>query len=128
MDRDALRKTYRGYIDCLNARDWQRLDRFVGAAVRYNGAVIGLEGYRAMLRADVAAIPDLRFEIATLVADPPVVASRLLFDCTPVGMLFGLPVNGRHLHFEENVFYTFADGRIDDVRSIIDKAAIAAQL
>lgn len=81
-----------------------------------------------MLEADFRAIPDLRFEIGLLVCEPPHVAARLEFDCTPAGVLFGIPVNGRRVGFAENVFYTFADGRIRTVRSIIDKAAIAAQV
>ena len=128
MDRAALVRAYRGYIACLNGRDWDGLGRFVDAEVCYNGEPIGLHGYRRMLAADVAAIPDLRFVVELLVADPPFVASRLAFDCTPVGTLFDLPVNGRQVQFKENVFYEFGAGRITDVRSVIDKAAIAAQL
>jgi predicted ester cyclase len=56
------------------------------------------------------------------------VASRLRFDCTPKGILFGLPVNGKRVSFTENVFYEFRDDRIEKVWSVIDKAAIASQL
>ena len=44
------------------------------------------------------------------------------------GMFLGLPVNGRRVSFFENVFYGFRDGRIEDVRSIIDKVAIETWL
>jgi predicted ester cyclase len=128
VTKDDLAAIYRGYIACLNAQDWANLGRFVGDQVRYNDQRIGLSGYRAMLEGDFRAIPDLRFEIGLLVSDPPCVASRLTFDCTPGGMLFGLPVNGKRVTFTENVFYAFEDGRIAQVWSIIDKAAIAAQL
>jgi predicted ester cyclase len=119
---------YRGYIACLNSQDWPNLGNFVHADVRYNGKHIGLSGYRDMLEGDFRAIPDLFFDIRMLVCEPPRVASRLLFDCTPKGMLFGLPVNGRRVQFAENVFYEFLEGRIEQVWSIIDKAAIEAQL
>jgi predicted ester cyclase len=56
------------------------------------------------------------------------VASRLVFDCTPAGELFGLPVNGRRIRFSENVFYQFSGGLIAQVWSVIDKAAIEVQL
>ena len=46
----------------------------------------------------------------------------------PTGTLFDLPVNGRRVQFDENVFYEFAGGRIEKVWSIIDKASIARQL
>ncbi len=124
----GLADTYRAYIACLNAQDWGSLGRFVAEDAVHNGTVLGLAGYRAMLERDFAAIPDLRFEIALLVVEPPRVASRLQFDCTPRGDLFGLAVNGRRVSFAENVFYAFRGDRIAEVWSVIDKAAIAAQL
>jgi predicted ester cyclase len=124
----GLADTYRAYIACLNAEDWGSLGRFVAEDAVHNGAVLGLAGYRAMLERDFAAIPDLRFDIALLVVEPPRVASRLQFDCTPRGELFGLPVNGRRVAFAENVIYEFRGDRIAEVWSVIDKAAIAAQL
>jgi predicted ester cyclase len=128
MTRDELEGRYRGYIDCLNRRDWAGLGAFVAEAAEYNGERVGLAGYRRMLERDVAAIPDLVFRIDVLVIEPPVVAARLIFDCTPAGELFGLPVNGKRVRFTENVFYRFADGRVASVWSVIDQAAIRAQL
>ncbi|TDH37756.1 ester cyclase [Pseudohoeflea suaedae] len=128
MDRQMLAAAYRGYIDCLNRQDWDNLGLFVHEDAHHNGVRVGLNGYRAMLEGDFRAIPDLSFNIALLVCEPPHVASRLCFDCTPVGSLFDLAVDGRRVRFDENVFYEYRDGRIYDVRSIIDKAAIAAQL
>ena len=119
---------YRQYIACLNARDWVRLADFVGVDVRHNGRPLGLEGYRAMLENDFEEIPDLRFVIDVLVASPTCVGARLRFDCSPRGMFLGLPVNGRRVVFSENVFYEIRDGKIDQVWSVIDKAAIEAQL
>lgn len=123
-----LADLYRAYIACLNARDWPRLGQFVHDDVTYGDASVGLHGYRAMLEGDVAAIPDLRFEVRLLVCEPPLVASRLWFDCTPTGALFGLPVNGRRVRFAENVIYEVREGRIARVWSIIDRAAVAAQI
>ena len=63
-----------------------------------------------------------------LAAEPPLVASRLQFDCTPQGMFLELPVHGKRVSFSENVFYEFQAGKIVQVWSVIDKAAIEAQL
>ncbi|KAA1179903.1 ester cyclase [Rhizobium tropici] len=123
-----LSEIYRNYIACLNRQDWLNLGRFVDEDVHYNGAYVGLSGYRDMLKGDFLVIPDLHFDIRLLICEPPHVASRLQFDCTPTGVLFGMPVNGRRIQFSENVFYAFLNGRIRNVWSIIDKAAIAAQL
>ncbi|RON47731.1 ester cyclase [Pseudomonas frederiksbergensis] len=128
MNKQTLSDTYSAYIDCLNRQDWANLGQSVDENVHYNGERIGLSGYRAMLERDFRQIPDLRFVIDRLIADPPHIAARLCFDCTPVGELFDLPVNGRRVVFSENVFYEFKDGKVCDVWSVIDKAAVAAQL
>jgi predicted ester cyclase len=73
-------------------------------------------------------MPDLYFDIQLLLADPPLVASRLRFDVTPKGEFLGLRVNGRKVSFTENVFYEFMDEIIQEVWSVIDKDAIEAQL
>ncbi len=125
---EDLSELYRGYIDCLNRQDWTRLGDFVSADVIHNDRRIGLDGYHAMLVDDFRAIPDLHFGIDLLVVEAPHVAARLLFDCTPTGDLFGLPVDGRRIRFSENVFYRFSKGRIVQVWSVIDKVAIEAQL
>ena len=119
---------YRQYIACLNARDLDRLGDFVDEEVDYNGRRIGLSGYRTMLEGNYRDIPDLRFSIQLMVIDATSVAARLNFDCTPAGRFLDLDIGGRRVSFSENVFYQYVDGRIRSVWSVIDKAAIEAQL
>jgi predicted ester cyclase len=128
MAEAALSGRYRDYIACLDRQDWADLGEFVQHDVRHNGRPFGLAGYRAMLERDFAQIPDLRFEIELVVCEPPLIASRLRFDCRPKGLFLGLPVNSKRVTFAENVFYRFASGKIEEVWSVIDKAAIEAQL
>lgn len=128
MHDAGLAALYRDYIACLNRQDWPALGSFVQDDVVHNGRRLGLSGYRAMLEQNFRDIPDLRFDVQLLVADPPCVASRLAFDCTPRAAFMGLAVNGRRVSFAENVFYQYRDGKIAEVWSVIDKAAIEAQL
>jgi predicted ester cyclase len=128
MDKSELSDIYRGYIACLNDQDWERLSQFVAEDAEHNGRPLGLEGYRAMLEKDFLDIPDLRFNIDFLICDPPFVASRLVFECSPKGMFLGLPVNGRKVRFAENVYYEFSKGKVRRVWSVIDKMAIEEQL
>jgi predicted ester cyclase len=128
MTETALSDLYRDYIACLNRQDWPNLQTFVQDDVRHNGRLLGLASYRAMLERDFQEIPDLHFKIELLIAEPPYVGSRLSFDCTPKGLFLGLPVNGRRVCFAENVFYQFRSNKIEQVWSVIDKAAIEAQL
>ena len=128
MTRDDLADLYRGYIACLNRQDWPALGQFVHESVAHNARQVGLPGYRAMLEQDYREIPDLHFNIALLISDPPNIAARLQFDCTPAGTFLALPVNGKRVSFSENVFYELREGKIWRVWSVIDKTAIEAQL
>ena len=119
---------YRDYIACLNKQDWPKLGQFVHDDVIHNGRRLGLPGYLAMLGRDFGEIPDLHFNIQMLISDPPYLASRLTFNCTPTGTFLGLPINGKKVSFSENAFYEFRGERILEVWSVIDKAAIEAQL
>ena len=128
MTDTDLAALYRAYIACLNRQDWPQLGRFVHDEASHNGRPFGLAGYRAMLENDFREIPDLHFAIQLLISDPPYIASRLAFDCTPAGTFLGLPVNGKRVSFTENVFYEFRAEKIWAVWSVVDKAAIEAQL
>lgn len=128
MNAADIAQSYRDYIACLNRRDWNGLSNFVHDDVRHNGRLLGLTGYRDLLETNVRDIPDLRFEVGVLVANPPRIAARLLFDCTPTGVFMDLPINGRKVAFAEHAFYEYREDKIWDVRSVIDKAAIEAQL
>ena len=128
MTDTDLATRYRAYIDCLNRQDWTALGEYVSDDVIHNDRPLGLAGYRAMLEQDFRDIPDLRFDIRLLVCEPPRVACRLRFACSPKGTFMGLAVDGRKVTFAENVFYEFHEGKIRPVWSVIDKAAIEKQL
>lgn len=128
MTNADLSDIYRTYIVCLNRQDWPKLGQFVDENVARNGERLGLSGYCQMLERDFHEIPNLHFNIQLLIADPPYVASRLAFDCSPKGKFLGLDVNGKRVCFTENVFYEFRAGKIVQVWSVIDKVAIEAQL
>lgn len=119
---------YERYIACLNARDWNALGEFLTADVVHNGRLLGVDGYRAMLEENHREIPDLHFNAGLVVATESRVAARLRFDCTPVREFLGVPVNGRRVVFHEHAFYTLREGKIAEVFSVIDKAAVEAQV
>jgi predicted ester cyclase len=125
---NALLVVYRDYLACLNERRWDDLGRFVADDVVHNGERLGLNGYRAMLEADVRGIPDLRFVPEILVADDHVVSCRLFFRCTPRQTFLGFEPTGEPMSFAEHVFYRFDDRRIVEVWSLIDREAIREQL
>lgn len=123
-----LSDIYREYIACLNRRDWPILGQFVHDEAIHNGRRVGLSGYLEMLKKDFDEIPDLYFNVEMLLADPPYVASRIKFDCSPKGHFLGLPVNGTRVSFAENVIYEFRREKIVQAWSVMDKAAIESQI
>ncbi len=123
-----LSELYTDYLACLNTQDWDNLAQFVAPDVVHNGRPLGLAGYRRMLEENFRDIPDLQFVSELRVAEPPMLAARLAFDCTPIGDFLGLPIHGKRVAFTENVIYAFENGRIREVWSVIDKDAIEAQL
>ena len=128
MLKADLSKVYRSYIACLNRQHWAKLGQFVDDEAIHNGRRLGLSGYLKMLERDFDEVPDLRFNIQMLISDPPYIASRLRFDCTPKGTFLGLQVNGKRVTFAENVIYEFRSAKIVQVWSVVDKAAIEAQI
>ena len=97
MTKADLSDIYRDYIARLNKQDWPNLGQFVHEEVYYNDEGIGLSGYREMLEGDFRPIADLYFDVRLLIFEPPRVASRLHFDYTPIGILFGLSALVRKL-------------------------------
>jgi len=125
---NATARLYRLYIACLNSRSWTELGDYVAVDEVHNGRPLGLDGYQSMLEADHRDIPDLKFNADVVVADETHIASRLRFDCAPVGEFLGVPVNGRRVVFHEHAIYRLEAGKIAEVFSIIDKAAVEAQV
>ncbi len=125
MDLEAR---YRAYLDVLNGRRLDDLEHFVQDELTYNGEPLTRKQYQDLIAADIEAIPDLVYDAHLVVASGDQVACRLVFDCTPRQEFFGFTPDGRRLVFAEHVFYRFRGGRIAAVSSLIDRAAIAAQL
>ncbi|MFI1390328.1 ester cyclase [Streptomyces griseoaurantiacus] len=123
-----LESHYRAYLRALNERRLDDLVHFVRDTLTYNGEPMERRRYRDMIATDIAAVPDLRFDVGLLVVSADQVACRLVFDCTPRHEFLGFVPDGGRVSFAEHVFYTFEDGRIATVWSLIDRDALARRL
>ena len=112
MTKTDLCDVYRGYIVSLNKQDWPKLEQFVHDEVIYNGQRIGILGYREMLERDFYEVPDLYFDIALLISDPPYVASQLRFNCTRRETFLGLHINGKRVSLTEMYSTNFGGKRL----------------
>ena len=127
-DRSRVRARYRRYISYLNNRRLDELDEFVHEELTYNGEPETRADYRARIAGDVAAIPDLYFDVQLLVVGGDQVGCRLFFNCTPQSEWLGLRPNGKSISFAEHVFYKFRGGKIYEVWSLLDVPSIVEQL
>ncbi len=85
MIKADLSDVYRDYIACLNkqiGRSWS--SSFMTKCSTTVGR-IGLSGIAGCSKETSLRFRDLHFNIRLLIFDPPYVASRLGFDCTPKG-------------------------------------------
>jgi predicted ester cyclase len=128
MTNADLETPYRAYLDALNERRLDDLVHFVQDELSYNGKTMTRRQYQDLIAADITAIPDLIFDAHIIIANGDQVECRLVFDCTPQHEFLGFSPNGERLCFAEHVFDHFRDGRIAAVSSLIDRAAIEAQL
>lgn len=128
MENKELAKIYRNYIECLNNHAIDDLSTFVLDELFYNDKKISRREYEMMLMNDIETFPDLKFNIDVLVVNENYVASRILFNCTPVKDFHNFKSNGNPISFSENVFYKFENSRISQVWSLLDLEKIGLQL
>lgn len=98
LSTSELEDLYRAYIACINAQTMARdLPRFCHDEVVHNAKRHDLTSYRGLMEEAFAAIPDIVFGIAAVVADEEAqrIAVRLAFSGTPTGTLAGVEPNGR---------------------------------
>ncbi len=128
MTETETERQYRRYIGYLNDRRVHDLGDFVLEQLAYNGQAMTRAQYQNMIAADIAAIPDLYFDVRLLVVDGDMIACRIEFNCTPQAEFLGLQPNGKRIAFAEHVFYRLREGKICEVWSLIDRDAVAKQL
>ena len=126
MTKADLSDLYRRYIACLNRRDWPRLGQFVGESVAITACG---SASPAIARCSSASRRSLTSHSTSPVdrrsaacREPPRVRLRAKGK-VPRSRRRRAP---RRLHGKR--FYEIREGKIDAVWSIVDKAAIEAQL
>jgi predicted ester cyclase len=104
------------------------LGAFVHEELTYNGRPMTRLDYQDLIAGDIAAIPDLYFDVHLLVVNGDQIACRLNFHCTPERKFLGLQPNGKSISFSEHVLCRLREGKIYEVWSLLDRAAVAEQL
>jgi predicted ester cyclase len=122
---------YNGFIEAVNRQDLEAAGRFVDAA-RYRENCIGFtrgfvdwEQAKESVRLVWKGLPDLRVELAQVIADGDAVLAHGTVRGTATGRLYGAPATRRS--FEAN-FFDYV--RVDDGQIIerVQQADVLAQM
>jgi predicted ester cyclase len=87
-----------------------------------------LAGLKALNTAFRAAFPDLRARIDEVFANGDWVTARLTWTGTNTGELFGQPPTGKSISVTEMEIARCENGRIVELRQVIDLPGLMAQL
>jgi steroid delta-isomerase-like uncharacterized protein len=129
---DNTEKIYRKYIAAINAKNWDLVKTFLHDSITHNNRALSKPEYCQLMISTFDACPDIGFVIDKLLVDEgsEEVACRITFKGTPVKTFLGVEITGKGkaVSFAEHVFYKFREGKIADVKSLVDVEEVRRQL
>jgi predicted ester cyclase len=129
-----IETAYRNYISAINSQNWELVQSFLNNTITHNDRQLSKPQYCQLMTAVFDACPDISFGIDKLLVneESAEVACRIQFVGTPVKTFLGCEIAGdggeREVSFSEHVFYVFRDGKIADVKSLVDVDKVRRQL
>jgi len=123
-----LREFYERYIAALNARDFDVMGEFIQDEVTLNGEPGSRNDVLAVQKADVAAVPDLHWELQNLIIDGDRLAAQLINTGTPVKEWLGTTPTGASFEIVEYAIYQVRDGKFVHMAALHDAEALQRQL
>ncbi|KAF3127806.1 hypothetical protein TWF703_009854 [Orbilia oligospora] len=128
----SLKESYKTYIQAINDRNWALVISLVHPTVIWNQKPYPAEKYVTLMTRAIDPAPDLKFHIDILVADDAgdeqMVSARLLIKGTPEKEFLGFRPTGKSVEFVEHVFYRFVEGKIKEVKTVIDIEGLRDQM
>jgi predicted ester cyclase len=124
-------EVYRGFIEAVNRQDLEAAERFVDATryrencVGFTHGFVGWDQAKASVRQVWKGLPDLRVELAQILADGDVALAHGTVRGTATGRLYGAPATRRSC---EASFFDYI--RVDDGQIIerIQQADVLGQM
>ena len=119
-ERPALgtAEVYQGFIDAVNRQDLDGAERFVDAAryrencVGFTRGFVGWEEAKQSVRQVWKGLPDLRVELAHVLADADVAVAHGTVRGTATGRLYGAPATKRSYQASFFDYVRVEDGKI----------------
>ena len=124
-------EVYRGFIEAVNLQDLEAAERFVDATryrencVGFTHGFVGWDQAKASVRQVWKGLPDLRVELAQIIADGDVALAHGTVRGTATGRLYGAPATKRSY---EASFFDYI--RVDDGQIIerVQQADVLGQM
>ncbi|MBE1582600.1 ester cyclase [Nonomuraea angiospora] len=128
MSDSDLRAFYLRYLQELNAHRFDGMDEFINDQTTLNGEPATRDDIIAVQKADVDAVPDLRWELKELLFDGDRLAARLVNTGTPVKEWLGVAPTGASFEIVEYAIYQVRDGRFVRMTALHDAGELLRQL
>ena len=125
---DNIRQFYDDYLACCNERRFDDLSDFVHERIRFNGEDTSLVDYAEAIADNVKAVPDYHWTIEDFVTDGEVIAVRLTDTGTPKEEWLGIAPTGRSFSISEFTLYGLREGKIAEMRFLLDRPTAARQV
>lgn len=128
MSGSDLREFYLRYLGELNAHEFGRMAEFINDRTTLNGEPATRDDLITVQKADVAAVPDLHWELEELLFDGDRLAARLVNTGTPVREWLGVAPTGASFEITEYAIYQVHNGRFVHMTALHDAGELRRQL
>ncbi|MEV6643821.1 ester cyclase [Amycolatopsis sp. NPDC051371] len=128
MSVSDLREFYLRYLQELNAHRFARMAEFIDDRTTLNGEPATRDDLIAVQQADVAAVPDLHWELKELLFDGDRLAARLVNTGTPAKEWLGVAPTGASFEIVEYAIYQVHNGRFVHMTALHDAGELRRQL
>ncbi|OOC55082.1 MULTISPECIES: ester cyclase [Nocardiopsis] len=123
-----IHEFYRRYVEKLNAHKFDDMDEFIRDEVVLNGEPSTRNDVIAVLKADIDAVPDFRWEVREFLVDGDRAAVRAINTGTPVKEWLGVAPTGAAFEIVEYAIYRVRDGRFAQMTALHDASTLQRQL
>jgi steroid delta-isomerase-like uncharacterized protein len=135
MPRSETERNIRRWTEHVLAENRRDFDRLIGTLA--DDAVYeivplkqfwrGKDEIRQFYHMLWTAMPDVKLDLRTRVADEHYVVEESHVHGTHTGPLFGIPPSGRYIEFDLVIYFPFRDGEIMGERLYLDVSSITSQ-
>ena len=132
MPAEDPKAVIRRWVEAWNTQDLDAAEESLAPEfVRHDANlpdVVGPQAERQHIADDLAAFPDLHFEIEQLIAEGDLVAARYLVQGTHRGEFLGIPGSGRQVTIQAAESYRLSGGKIAEQWVVMDALGLLQQL